>query len=403
MECLHSLLDLELLPDSLLVDFVKKCQPLLLHPLAAIRESVMKFISLSSKTLGEVDTIVFLLPSLLPYFHSTCSSSGSIDYVPLSVEFLLSSVLAPLDRLEYRIALTKELSLILSDNGSDNIESIYSSCILDLSSLSSPESKSNDAVVKVELLTEYLQLAAREIHAKTLQWKSEMLGSRKSLLPKNISIDLIKSSFPVREDVKFSSSQPGTDQTTYSLIPENTLQSLLIPHQKFGVMYFPPLSTELRRQNIQLDNDLLKNIAKLRVIFGITASHADAARAIASGLGDLWESSVALASGSSQSASPTINPNSSTGTTASNGNRSSQVSNILTRRSTIARTSSSINDSSNPSGRMQQPVNLESSILLKRIRALDIPPLPPDVGPLLQPDGRPFRYTHHLLVDHIRM
>jgi hypothetical protein len=49
------------------------------------------------------------------------------------------------------------------------------------------------------------------------------------------------------------------------------------------------------------------------------------------------------------------------------------------------------------------PAYSESVVLLKRIKALNIPPLPPDVGTLLQPDERKYRlvmFDFYLIINY---
>jgi hypothetical protein len=176
-------------------------------------------------------------------------------------------------------------------------------------------------------------------------------------------------------------------------MPEHSLQCLLVPHQKFGVMYFHALSEEQKSKNLYLDNsDGARNIEKLKSLFGITIGKADAARALAAGASELWEQNNStgesntnqLVNNSAMAAHSTSSVNLSKQALLNNG------SPVPTRSERPSRRVTSVAmDKTKP--KIITPAFAESVTMLKRINALNIPPLPPDVGTLVQYDGRKYR------------
>lgn len=100
---LTSLVQLKLLSNSFVVDFVVKCKCLLLHPSDSLREAAVEFTVAAATALGRVDTEVFILPVIRDALQY------DIAGMPLSVALLQNALLTPLSRRAYRNALLKRL------------------------------------------------------------------------------------------------------------------------------------------------------------------------------------------------------------------------------------------------------------------------------------------------------
>jgi hypothetical protein len=140
-----------------------------------------------------------------------------------------------------------------------------------------------------------------------------------------------------------------------------------VPHQKYGVFLYRPLSEGLRRNDIYLDlhhhdSTNTTNTDKLRRLFGLVVRQGET-RAL--GIANQWE--------------PNVNGGDIGMHTGAGGEGSG---------------SESQGGSISLSARGGLPAYSESIGLLRRIKALDIPPLPPDTGHLIQPtaDNRMYRY-----------
>ena len=170
-----------------------------------------------------------------------------------------------------------------------------------------------------------------------------------------------------------------------------------------------PSSTSL----LTLDGDGPKNALKLRTVYGVTSSLADAARALASGQGDIWDSTSTSGSNSHSYAvngSFSVNSTGNGETTGSNNPTATASESGLVFLCIFRAFASNIVCAGQSGGfsRISRPVIIpaapshparhllgsslqESVLLLKRIKALKVPPLPPALGLLTQPDDKPYR------------
>lgn len=448
---LTALVQLSLMSSLLLVEFAQKCKPLLVHPSEAIKMSTIHFLHAASVVLGKIDTAVFILPIIRDILQYDLSGTQ------LTQEILVHDLVPCVSRESYRAALIRRVSAInaqqstQSEHTANNSSGKYPVASKEQLSLSftppmPPRSKSlaeltdadrvgsdNQAEMqKLEVLSPYLDQAAKEINTKALQWRNGIVSitnsyntpfGSTSVMHGNLITAIAGSSGNQSFNTNILKSS-GTRNSLESLLdfsnvpmPEHSLQSLLIPHQKYGIFYFPTLSEDVHRENILIDsNDGMRNVAKLRLLFGISGGQADAARAIAAGVGDQWEPAVNASGNVTVAPSTGVynNPNNfnaayvSTGSIASqqapnsppaSGNfsvRSPGVSrpNLKRQGSDPDRTPTTDNAAYSMNAvkmRIIHPAFSESITLLRRIRALRIPPLPPDMGTLLQPDGRKYR------------
>jgi hypothetical protein len=288
LHCLTTLTLLGLLSKFIIVDFTKKCKGLLLHPSDTVRTAVVDFLCGATNTLGHIDSIVFLLPQIGDMLTYDLRSVSAI-----TAEVLRCALVSPLSRKVFRKGIFDRLSVMSSFNPTSGSLMDSSLCLTPTddceedSDVSDTGAK-NGLQVKLLIMSSYLDLAAAEINTKTLQWRNGMMSSN---ITGNV-FDGLKSNILTSEEVMNKSRLGSLLELNAMQMPDHSLQSLLIPHQKYGVFYFPSLPEDLRRNVLYIDNDGLKNSNKLRMLFGITASQADAIRALAAGAGDHWENQV---------------------------------------------------------------------------------------------------------------
>jgi hypothetical protein len=357
---LTTLVQMGLLSNMFIVDFVGKCRPLLIHPSASLTSATVKFLIAATNALGKIDSAVFVLPLIRACLRFDVSG------LEFSEELLRVALVPCIGRQKYRSALFRRLSDLSSayqlyqsdlftNGGKDDAENVAdgSSVIRDpemsrgkVLAYSETEEKE-----KMDLLHPYLDLAAREINTKTLQWRNGLSSTANQLARASLVHAAGKSESVTASSTTNSSTSPRPnvfsllDMTSYSGA-DHSLQSLMIPHQKYGIFQYRPLSDDLRKNTVYLDVDGQKNSAKLKSLFGVTLRQSEGVRAVSAGAKYNWEQGIG---GDDEPTFPFSSMSSA---------------------------------------------DTESLRLLRRIKALDIPPLPPDTGILMQPttDNRFYRY-----------
>lgn len=410
---------MKLLSRLLIVEFSEKCKPLLLHPLYSLRQAAVDFFEAAAEIIGIIDTAVFLIPIIRD------TLSYDLSGVSLSGEVIRLALLRNISRKVYHNALMEQLKAIsdttfkfycnekrirqqlqmIDTDFNDQFQS------LDQARHSLSPNSSNLACelstkLKVELMKDYINHSAREINTKTRQWR----------MFKEFSNNIYHDKLVVEEISTVVSTSKGVLPNlslswNYRHMPDYSLQSLLVPHQKFGVSHFPGVSESARRQKMTFEADGYRNILKLRGIYGITGSQADAARALAAGVGDVWDQPQAsfddrsVNSGQQSPLSVTNLQTSETVVTpgvaitsavvlAENSPRlsSSPSTPIPASRDADTKHTGKLPEYPIVKLRIMNPAFAESLLLWKRICALHIPPLPPDLGTLSQPNGKKYRY-----------
>ncbi len=286
LHCLTTLTLLGLLSKFIIVDFTKKCKGLLLHPSDTVRDAVVDFLCGATNTLGHIDSLVFLLPQISEMLTYDLRSVSAI-----TAEVLRCALVSPVPRKVFRKGVFDRLSVMSSFNPASGSLMDSPLCIVpndDHEGDFDLCSSKNSLPVKLLIMSSYLDLAAAEINTKTLQWRNGMISSN---IASNV-VDGLKSHLLTSEEVMYKSRLGSLLDLNAIQMPDHSLQNLLIPHQKYGVFYFPSLPEDLRRNVLYIDNDGFKNSNKLRMLFGITVSQADAIRALAAGAGDHWENQV---------------------------------------------------------------------------------------------------------------
>jgi hypothetical protein len=338
VHALTSIVQMRLLSDLFVVDFVEKCRCLLLHPNDTLKTAAAEFIASAAGVLGKTDGAVFISPLLRDFLRYDISG------VDLTASFLCNAVTPGVTRQTYRTALLKRLSALSASYKQDAQQAGEANRPQELSDADREDAR------KVALIQPYLDLAARDINTKALHARTSVNGQGRGGAAE------VGAGAKDEEGAIRTSLYSLVDLTAVAL-PDYCVQSILVPHQKYGNFLYRPLSDEVRRTTIMLDVDGQKSSNKLRNLYGVTVRQGDSARAVAVGSTGQWDASAGGADG-------TPYPGGEAPSTAS------------TSYSTAAN------------------VQAEAVSVLRRIKALEVPPLPLDTGHLMQPtqDNRYYRY-----------
>jgi len=351
LHSLTSLVQMELLSQFFLIDFVEKVKCLLLHPSASLRQAAIRYLVMVNSSLGHIDATVFLLPLIRDTLR--------YDLTGLQVsDALLRHAIHPaVSRSGYRTALLSRLSKLQSiyqqqDSSPSQHQQQFASSVTAADVYSSAiaslvQEEAGDDVFKLEIMNSYLDLAAREINTKTLQWRNSGITGLSS------SGGAIKTTVGTSRNALLNGavSRTGTnvfsnamlDYSTVQWVPEYAVQSLLVPHQKYGLFLYRPLTDDIRKQHVYLDSfSNQKNLDRLRQLYGAAMRQ-----------GNQWDATLSSSSAGAESGGAAAGDDATT----SNMPRSSLL-----------------------------PVAMSDSLnLVRRVRALKIPALPPDTGYLIQP------------------
>eukprot|EP01038_Epipyxis_sp_PR26KG_P008875 gene8875-11972_t len=449
VNCLAQLIEMKLMPTLLIVEFADKCKPLLIHPSYAVRTITSKLLISCTNALGKVDAAVFIFPILHDIFRYDLSGSD------LSLDLIRNALIPHWSRSNYRKALISRIhkltnQQLASSTGVSISNPIPSNLTLTINQNPDQRSLTDEPSESSEhpCMSGYLDLAAKEINSKSLQWRNGInsnnggfsgspatASSFESMASLALKTGSIYSS-AVR-DVVAKSDMDSLMDVSNNIMPEHSLQSLLVPHQKYGIFYFQlPTGNNSEDTAVTINNsnrrisEGFKSVSKIRSLYGITVSQADAARALAAGAGDQWDSQPVATMNSGVNPLPSTNQvsNGSVGLVANNSsantnnlNNSSTPTRIISNSSlpnlnapnnrgksfaapvTNNNSMSGVGsgaDNSNNRLRKINPALAESVVLTKRINALNIPPLPVDLGVLVQPDGRKYScYNEYLDVS----
>jgi len=384
VQCLTNLIELSLLSTLLIVDTVKNVTPLLLHPSKCVRNAAIQLVAAAAKLLGTTDASVVLLPII--------KSTLRFDLTGIEIDSKIINLclLPPLSRRSYRKAI---LSRQANNGKSVEVPTASNELIEPHTALDSSYSglvkvkqeagggytlgeEDPEETKKLALMSTYLDAAAREMNTKTIQWKNGITSG--TTVGFTASLIRLQS---LRESSTLGNIDTLIDPSA-SIMPEYSVQSLLIPHQKYGQQYYSAKSEDLWSLNIGIGSN--QSTLKIRSLYGLSANHVEANRLLKLDQIELLEareekkqgdsgrrvSETGLRRRSLQGSSaaldamlPSPTPLSPTGAPPIPPSENEiQYSN---KQNKFLKTSNNYKDSQN---------------LIKKIKALDIPPLPPDVG-----------------------
>lgn len=369
-ECLVQLVGSQLLSNSALVDLIDIILPLLFHPSNDIRNSLIDLLVIISKVFGTVYSSIYLYPKLYPNYITI-----DLQYIlfseNLTVDLLRYSLKSPISRMKFRQGLLQRQQVYnISTSQMNNITTIKDS-------LTSPEEE-----VKIALLTKYLDRAAQEISTKIKQWRN---GNNSNILLSSSTPGSLSSSNSLN---RYAMAVMGNDDDNLAIFesilapipssqtPDNLLQVVQVPHQKYGQAYFPVIPEKARQDNIE-NLHLNKSTTKVSYLFGIISKQTGMLRNLQATIiqeqyqgGDVNAITTSSDHPTALAAADSIFANSSN-------------PNIIVP-------SSLLNPVDSQTSIHKAHAALELSMLIKRIKALHIPPVPPDFGVLRQPDEKKF-------------
>lgn len=398
VKCLDSLCRMKLLAVPALMNCVdpSRASALLLHPSEPIRKATIALLTSVVEFLGSVDTSVFLVPLIQKFFCKDLSSLGA-----LTPGLLREAVRRPLDRMTFRNGVVSRHQALVDKRPMPSVSDIIAAAdeqhgtSVNEGAASGAQIDDGQEEEKVELHTAmmlmapYMEHAAIELHTKVSQWRYALHGS---LYTSPYAAALRRCT-----SVSSNFSSAGTLDALLNLsanaqFTTQSLNTLMVPHQKFGAGFYYPLTEEQRYMCTKLDN--IRDPDAICALYGMGSSRYEAEKVLTGGNKDaLFLDEEALSSDDRQAIPPS---SSSSSTSTSSLKKASGAENDATSTapalelernlSTRGEAMPSAADFAGLRQGIASSANSHRATLLKkRIRALGIPPLPPDVGSLLQP------------------
>lgn len=350
-----SLIEMKLIAKYWIIDFIQKCKALLIHPSKAIRSATIQLFVTSSNVIGECSTAVFLLPEIKDVLK--------YDLLPqsLNVENLSRAIVPPLSRETIRYALWSKLKEQSMQPGSNiNINELLYSAVNPIPDGNTLDDPSEDDH-RTKFASNYIHSSAKEIFNKSLRWRSITRGYSSSEFPslrKNTSGYLSPSPNNVSGKYGSNSNNNLNNSASMKIIDGNGLLWTYLPNLENSVFCFqiPQMKAatyipeSMRKQNIFLDIDELTNQQKIKYFFMGAMSR---------------ESALVLNSIEQFDEMNNLTVGSPMG--KNNNNNANQFD----------------YSQNNSSYRNAAATRVNSIALLRRLKSLNIPPLPVDMGALL--------------------
>ena len=380
IQCLTNLIELSLLSTLLIVDTVKNVMPLLLHPSKSVRNAAIQLVIAAAKHVGIVDSSVILLPIIKSTLRFDLTG------IEIDAKILSLALLPPLSRRSYRKAI---LSRQMNPNrGSEAppkvttseivephtaLEASFSGAVKIKQEASGGYSLAEDPEenLKLNVMSSYLDAAAREMNTKTIQWKNGITSG--TTVGFTASLRRLQS---LRESSSLGNIDTLIDPSA-SIMPEYSVLSVFIPHQKTGQQYFSVKSDDVWNTTVAVGSH--HSVLKIRSLYGLSANFSEANRLLKMEQIEMLEAQngekskgdvsrrgsleTGLRRRSLDANLPSPIPSSMTGGTMPPLPPETEIQ--YSNKQNKVRTSNSYRDSQN---------------LIMKIKALDIPPLPPDVG-----------------------
>eukprot|EP01039_Chlorochromonas_danica_P000671 gene672-726_t len=386
----NALIEQELVARPLIVELIERVCPLVVHPSHSIRSIVRRLIGSAAKSMGIVDTAVYLLP----HIQKVVSLK---DLFPKQIETLYQREKCwkrPLSHPVYVRALLKEFISLHTSEGvlirQDLLVSSGGSFIQEnnLAQMSKEEEEE-----KLLMLRQYLVKTSKEVRTKGGLWNYLLVGSA-SGHPTGIQLlgPLSKLNYtrhPLLQII--GKATLNNNEEVYDSVVEvmnvssgaGMVQSLYVPLTR-GCPY---ISDDMRKRDLYLTTSEIRNRTLIQALYlGSTAQNYDlfrgntASLVHSSGTDNLEDLSSAPISSTNSAPTPAVvlplspamtcvppSTFTSASTVAGEGaaGRVASWANTLTRSRPI-----------------YSWTNMESIVLLRRLRALRVPPLPVDLGTL---------------------
>ncbi len=415
IEVVSELIRLELLTPSLIDKVIGLVGCLVLHPCKAVREQAISMIVITHDTLGAEESRLILNP-IMEHLLQYDVFGGN-----LTTDTLRSAVLSPVSSKSFGIALKAKRnqlhagsdvsamsaefskSVVRIDDPTTTQPPTTASIILESAVLPPfPPSSDHSKIIdehKISLMSAYIDQAAYEMNTKTLQWRNGQSGVTEPAI--RVPYQYMIENRSVIDDLLqdgINSNRPL--DIPDSLLPESAMHSLKIPHQKLSVGI--GISRDLRNfaNNFQV---LAEDPNLITKVYGIKKS--DILEGNATGYNDTDQaSSDATVSNVSSSDMGLIIQGTSIAASRPMSfavkqlprknnlafrNRSTTLNNTIASLSIVeSPETSDINSSPFVANALSDLSGTD--VVLRQIKALNIPPLPRDLGSLRQPDGREY-------------
>lgn len=371
VQCLSTLVQLGLVSAvSVLVEIAKLVVPLVLHPRANVRSAAITAFASALSVANIADAVVFLLPLLRPVQLMELPGGD------LSKEALRKMLTGPVSYASFNAAIYDQLKQYKSSSNNQlvtsgklvatpvskgtSVEDSGTALSLDDLKLHSYSGTVVDPSDKIKLtvLVKYIDGLAREINAK-----SNLLRSANS---NTTSRDPVTQSPANNTNATSNSTIKILQESDLELVTINMSEciedSLLVPHQKGDGRFFANFSSEQSRRVLINNPAAIRSLKKIRACYGLY-SQESAKRALTSGVLPEPILDTDSSDGPSKAASPLQRKPNGLG---------KQTSEMMLGADATTDDNSSA----------------DTQTLLRRIKALALPPLPPDVGSLSSPEER---------------
>lgn len=433
INCLTTLVQMQLLSNDVILQAIKdNITALLLHPSQSIRSYSNELIAAIVQRMGTVDAYVFILPLLRPILQY------DLIGVTLNKETIQNALIEPISRRGYNHAILRRMQILATRNPSMTRASNQSVVGVDMASLSLDSIDYNDAdssrvgsdepavttdtfsslkpiredadgtlsyddkytgggsnindATKLGYIRKYLESAANEVHTKTVQWRHTN-GTNYSN----------PASSPYQRHQR-SYGNVDSILVTNTFLDTKKTRCYRVPHQKYGIHnVHQTIPDSVRGMEIHLDND--KSHHYLRQLYGISDSNTKG-RGVLTVDTTLFNNDNYFKQDNSYVNSDEVeqlNKHMSMHMQINKPNRRASVSSVMDEyydndpslpsngagRLRFDSASSPVAESANnlPAGVTRNKINApsikqhaECRSLIKRIKALDIPPLPADFG-----------------------
>lgn len=385
IKCLDSLCKMKLLAVPALLNTVdpSRASALLLHPSEPIRVATIALLTSVAEYLGPVDTSIFLIPLIQKFFRKDLSTLGV--FAP---ESLGEAVRRPLDQMTFRNGVVSRHQALADKRPMPSApESILAAEEMHEGNKEdtaihddSREDDKKERDVALTLMAPYMEHAAIELHTKVSQWRYALHGS---LYTSPYAAALRRCTA-----VSSNYSSAGTLDALLNLsasaqFTTQSLNTLIVPHQKFGPGFYYPLTEEQRSMCTKLDS--IRDPDAICALYGMGSSRYEAEKVLTSGNKDtlLLDEEASASDDRSAGAIALLPPSSSSSTTTSSFRNNSGV--IVENDTLTMENEKKVSTVHRGQDAASSASSHRASLLKKKIRALGIPPLPPDVGSLLQP------------------
>jgi len=304
IQCITSLIRMNLLSNSVIFDSFQKTVPLLVHPCEAIRQSCIDMTVATAQNFGVTDAYVYVLPCIRPLLK--CDMIG----VEISRENLNISLVAPLSRRAFQKSLrTKVMAVDVLTSKSAEDEVSMSGILVDIKENEDSKTEDNaDTEIKDEttvqstsssinnsgsstcdesqaeesmllgILDDYIVAVGHNLNARKSHWLRENTTQRRKSLILDTKNKKRGRPSAAPGSRLLGTSVPGlsnshVDGHLLEVFSFQTLQglgevhSVMVPHQKYNIYNYASEATRLLAS--ENSHHAINDIKVLKKMYGI--------------------------------------------------------------------------------------------------------------------------------------